>query len=80
MRNLFSFDTLITPTFIHFVYWLGIAVAALTGVTTILSGSLVKGLLIMVAGPIVVRVGCEVLIVLFHINDHLAAIRAGRNV
>lgn len=29
MRNLFSFDTLITPTFIHFVYWLGVAVAVL---------------------------------------------------
>jgi len=31
-----------------------------------------------VAGPIIARVGCEVLIVLFHINDHLPAIRAGK--
>jgi len=78
MRNLFSFDTLITPAFIHVVYWLGIAVAVLAGVGPILGGSIVKGLLILVVGPIVVRVGCEVLIVLFHINDHLAAIRAGK--
>jgi hypothetical protein len=80
MRNLLSFDTLITPSFIHFVYWLGIAVAVAAGVIQILGGGIVKGLLIMVAGPIVVRVGCEVLIVLFHINDHLAAIRAGKQI
>ena len=80
MRNLISFDTLITPSFIHLFYWLGVAVAVLAGVAQILSGGIVRGLLIIVAGPIVVRVGCEVLIVLFHINDHLAAIRAGKNV
>jgi len=80
MRNLFSFDTLMTPAFIHVVYGLGIAVAVLAGVGSILGGSIVKGLLIIVVGPIFVRVGCEVLIVLFHINDHLAAIRAGKNI
>jgi len=80
MRNLFSFNMMITPTFIHLVHWLGVAVAVLAGVTAILGGSIVKGLLIMAAGPIIVRVGCEVLIVLFHINDHRAAFRAGKNV
>lgn len=79
-RNLFSFNTPITPTFIHPVCWLGAAVAVLAGVTPIPGGSIVKGLLIMVAGPIIVRAGCEALIVLFHINNHLAAIRAGQSV
>ncbi|HYA37929.1 MAG TPA: DUF4282 domain-containing protein [Candidatus Methylomirabilis sp.] len=80
MRNLISFDTLMTPTFIHVFYWLGIAVAVLAAVGPILGGGIVKGLLIMVVGPILVRVGCEVLIVLFRINDNLAAIRAGKQV
>lgn len=75
MRDLFYFDNLITPGIIHIVYWLGIAVAVLAGLSSVWGGSIVKGLLVIVAGPIIVRVGCEVLIVLFRINENLAAFR-----
>ncbi len=71
----FTFDRMITPVFIHVIYWIGIIAVVLTGIGTIHGGSVVRGVLSIVTGLIVVRVGCEVLIVLFRINDNLAAIR-----
>jgi len=47
----------------------------LTGIGTIHGGSVLRGVLGIVTGLIVTRVGCEVLIVLFRINDNLSAIR-----
>ena len=73
MRNLLSFDNLITPAIIHIVYWLGIILAVMGGLATMFGGGgIAKGLLVMLAGPIIVRVGCEVLIVLFRIHENLA--------
>ena len=74
--GLFTFDRMITPAFIHVIYWIGIIAVVLAGIGTIHEGSPIRGALGMITGLIVVRVGCEVLIVLFRINDNLAAIRA----
>jgi len=76
MQDLLSLNRMITPVFIHVIYWIGIAAVLLAGFGVIAGGGgILKGLLAMVVGVIVVRVGCEVLIVLFRINDNLAAIR-----
>ncbi|MBI3546659.1 MAG: DUF4282 domain-containing protein [Gammaproteobacteria bacterium] len=75
MHFLLAFDRLITPAIIHFVYWLGITVAVLAGLGSIFGGgSILKGLFVIVVGPIIVRVGCEVLVVLFRINENLVAL------
>jgi hypothetical protein len=79
MQDLLSFNRMITPVFIHAIYWIGIAAVILAGLAVIAGGgNILKGLLAMVVGLIVVRVGCEVLIVLFRINDNLAAIRENK--
>lgn len=79
MQDLLSFDKMITPVFIHVIYWTGIATVVLAGLSVVVGGgSVLKGLLAMVVGLIVVRVGCEVLLVLFRIHDHLAAIRGSK--
>ncbi len=76
MQDLLSFNRMITPVFIHVIYWIGIVAVLLAGFGVVAGGGgILKGLLEMVVGVIVVRVGCEVLIVLFRINDNLAAIR-----
>lgn len=81
MQDLLSFDKMITPVFIHIIYWIGIVTVVLAGLGIVAgSGSIVKGLLAIVVGLIVVRVGCEVLIVLFRINDNLAALRNNKGV
>jgi Domain of unknown function (DUF4282) len=77
--GLFTFDRMVTPVFIHVIYWIGIIAVVLTGIGTIHAGSILRGVLGIVAGLIVTRVGCEVLIVLFRINDNLSAIRENKS-
>jgi len=79
MQDLLSFNRMVTPVFIHVIYWIGIVAVILAGLAVVVGGgSILKGLLATVLGLIVVRVGCEVLIVLFRINDNLAAIRENK--
>ena len=79
MQDLLSFNRMITPVFIHVIYWIGIVAVMLAGFGVVAGGGgILKGLLAMLVGVIVVRVGCEVLIVLFRINDNLAAIRENK--
>ncbi len=79
MNDFLSFNKLITPVFIHAIYWIGVLAAIIVGLGILLGGgSVLKALLMILLGPILVRIGCEMLIVLFRINDHLAAIRGNK--
>lgn len=78
MQDILSFNRMITPVFIHVIYWVSVVVVVLAGISAVASGGIIKGLLIVVAGLIFTRVGCEALVVLFRINDNLAAIRANK--
>jgi len=66
---------MITPAFIHVIYWIGIVAVEFIGFNTIREGSPIRGTLGILLGLVVIPVGCEVRIVLFRINDNLAAIR-----
>lgn len=81
MQDLLSFNKMITPVFIHVIYWIGIVAVVLAGLGIVAGGgNVLKGFLAIVVGLIVVRVGCEVLIVLFRINDNLSALRHSKGV
>lgn len=88
MRNLLTFDSMITPKIITFVYWAMLAGIALLGLTwlgsalTLMSASPTAGLGIVVADAIgmliaalFARIYCEVMIVLFKILETLQQIR-----
>ena len=84
-RDLFGFDKMLTPEIIKVIYWIGIVLAVLAGLGTILAGlwgksmmGVVTGLLWLVFGPILVRVYCELLIVIFNIYNVLCEIRDRR--
>jgi len=70
-----NFDRLITPTIIKILYWLGIAGAVIAGMFAIAFGDGLQGLLMILIGPIVVRVYCELLIILFRIHENLVGVR-----
>ena len=85
MMRLFKFDSLITPSIIKFVFYLGIAGSALGALSVIGSGlSLMRyqgalgfalilgGLALILVGIVVSRVTTEVILVLFMIRDELA--------
>lgn len=82
MRDLFVFDNMLTPKVITLVYWLlllGFVVAGIgawfTGFEGFTFGSFIKGLVIMIGGAIGARIWCELLIVLFKMNEALQELR-----
>ena len=79
------FRSMIVPYLIQILFWLGVAVCVLTGILTMLSAFVVEGrskvvpvltgLAWLIAGPVGVRIYCELLMVLFRIYDTLRDIR-----
>jgi hypothetical protein len=88
MRNWLYFDTMVTPRIITFVYWLLLAASAIAGLVMLSRGFAVikysgfAGFGMIIAAPLVAiamalvgRIYCEILIVLFKINEALQEIR-----
>ncbi|MFZ5690379.1 MAG: DUF4282 domain-containing protein [Pseudomonadota bacterium] len=86
--ELLQWDRFITPSVIRVFYWLCLAVVALTGLSLILTAlgmmaiNMIAELLLLagamvftLAGIIFVRILCEIVMVIFRINEHLGAIR-----
>jgi hypothetical protein len=73
VRRILFFDAMLTPKIITFVYWLMLAVCALSGLGVMFAvprvGFLV-GLAVIAVGAVGARIWCELLIVLFKINEH----------
>ena len=78
MNDLLYFDTMVTPKIITVVYWLLLIGVAIAGLGMIFSGTgimgVLGGLLTIVLGALVVRIYCELLIVLFKIYENLKKI------
>jgi len=75
MGEYLSFDKLITPTLVKILFWLLLAIVVLVALGDMFSGYFWRGLAILVLGPLGVRVYCEVIIVIFQINNLLTEIR-----
>jgi len=74
MRDILFFDAMLTPKIITFVYWLMLAGVVLGGLGTIFSGAILSGIGVLVGGAVGVRIWCELLIVLFKVNDNIKAL------
>ena len=74
MRDLFFFDSMLTPKIITFVYWLLLAGVVLGGLGAIFSGEILAGIGTLIGGLVGVRIWCELLIVLFKVNDNIKAL------
>ncbi|HUT94006.1 MAG TPA: hypothetical protein VMY37_31370 [Thermoguttaceae bacterium] len=66
---------MITPIIIQVLFWLGILVAVIAALVSMFTQSFFVGLLMLILGPILVWVYCELLIVIFKIHDCLEGIR-----
>jgi hypothetical protein len=75
-RDFLFFDKMVTPKVITFIYWLLVAACVLGGLITMFTASFWAGLGILVFGTIGVRIYCELLMVLFKMNEALQAIRS----
>jgi hypothetical protein len=85
MNDFLSFRRMITPVFIQAIFWFFAVGMIIVGlfmmIGGIVSGDILRGffagMFVMVAGPLFVRIYCELLIILFRIYDELVAIRTG---
>lgn len=74
MRDILFFDSMLTPKIITLVYWLLLVAVVISGLGMMFSGgvgSFLMGILTMLAGAVGARIWCELLIVLFKINENM---------
>ena len=75
LKGASSFDTMITPVIIKIVFWIGVIGCVIGGIGMFFNdGGVVGGLLCILLGPLVVRVYCEIIIVMFKIFQALKQI------
>ena len=86
--ELLQWDRFITPSIIRVFYWISLGLTLLAGLSLTVTALsmmtlnffaglflLVAALLFMLAAALFVRILCELVMVLFRINEHLGAIR-----
>ena len=81
-----KFRKMITPAIIQVLFWVGAVVSVLTGLVAMGTSfgrygggaaAFLGGLLIIILGPVVVRIYCELLILFFRMNETLTEIKNG---
>ncbi|TDX43620.1 DUF4282 domain-containing protein [Orenia marismortui] len=80
MNEYLKFKKMISPIIIQAIFWIGVVVSILVGLGTMISGfsspygggmTVFMGLMILVVGPLSVRIYCEMLILFFKLNDSI---------
>jgi Domain of unknown function (DUF4282) len=74
-RDVFFFDKMLTPQLITLIYWILLVGSLLGGIVAMFTQSFIGGVLTIVFGALFSRIWCELLIVLFKMNDALQAIK-----
>lgn len=91
MNEFLSFRKMITPLIIQVIFWVGVVAHAIWGLVILIMLTAQKGVLgfilgliagfvVFVVGVLLVRIWCELIILLFKIYDELKAIRTGQPV
>lgn len=82
MEDILYFNKMLTPKIITLVYWLALAGVVVAGLGTMFAGfsfaTFLMGIAIIVGGALGARIWCELLIVLFKMNEALQEIRESR--
>jgi hypothetical protein len=82
IRDIFFFDAMLTPKVVTLVYWLLLVAAVIAGLGTMFYmgfqymtfGTFVRGIAITIGGAIGARIWCELVIVLFKLNENVQRI------
>ena len=83
MNDFLSFRKMITPIAIQILFWIGVGVCVVMGITMIAAASpfarataVVSGLIVLLVGPIAVRVACELIMAVFGIYERVKDIKS----
>jgi hypothetical protein len=75
MKDFLAFRRMLTPLLIHVLFWLATIGCVISGVIDIVNHTWINGLVWIVIGPILARIGCELLILFFRMNETLTDIK-----
>lgn len=84
IKEFLNFNSMITPNVIKGLFRIGVVICLLAGLIGIINGArapygggmqVIFGILTIIIGPLAVRIYCELLIVIFKINDTLKDIK-----
>ena len=79
MGDFVVFRRMLTPILIQVFFWIGLIVIVLAGLGLVADGRAYFGIPLILGGPILFRVYCEILIVVFRINETLTDIHGTQN-
>ena len=77
MLEFLSFRKFLTPLVIQILFWVGVGICVVEGIAVIATVGkfsalgVINGLLVLVIGPVAVRVLCELIMAVFGIHDSL---------
>jgi hypothetical protein len=79
-QDFFAFRRMILPVVIQFLFWIGVAFVVFFAIGTIAYADgngwqIAYGIGVLLIGPILIRIYCEFLVVVFRINETLSDIR-----
>ncbi|MBI4739515.1 DUF4282 domain-containing protein [Candidatus Woesearchaeota archaeon] len=84
-----EFRKMLTPVIIKAIFWLGSIISVIAGIVTLVgglsgvrggyyqqgnAGAVVMGFLMIILGPVAIRIWCEIMILFFQMNDTLTDI------
>ena len=72
LRDFLYLDKFIFPKIVTFVYWFILVAVVIASLSAIINGQILSGLAVLIGGVIAGRIYCELTVVLFKINEHLA--------
>ncbi len=89
MKDFLAFRRMITPIIIQIIFWIGVIGVFISGIIVIAtahnngyyggdrweSGQIAGGIVLMILGPLAVRIWCEILILFFRMNETLTEIK-----
>ena len=79
MSDFFSFRRMITPVIIQVIFWIGLLAIVGASLALLIAGdeawTRVMGIVYLIIGPILWRVWCEIMILLFRISETLTDIK-----
>jgi len=80
MDDFLAFRRMITPLIIQIIFWIGAVIVFVGGIAAVATadggaGQIVWGIILMILGPLWVRIWCEVIILFFRMNETLAEIK-----
>lgn len=75
MLAFLRFRKMITPALIEVLFWALTGLSCIVGLRALVQGNFAHGLKLILLEPLLIRVGCEIVIVTFRNHDHLTFLR-----